>query len=70
MLEAAYPEATGKDPPAPGTWHAGFRTLLTSMAKVNHLFPFARHVGVGLNLAYPRPQDVDAQYIRQVPTPW
>jgi len=69
MLEAAYPEATGKDPPAPGTWHAGFRTLLTSMAKVNHLFPFARHVGAGFNLAYPKARDIDAQYIRQVPTP-
>ena len=24
---------------------------------------------MGLNVAYPRAQDVDAQYIRQVPTP-
>jgi hypothetical protein len=69
MLAAAYPDVGGEDPPAPSAWHCGFRDVLSTMAGVNHLFPFARHVSADLNLAYPVEGDVDMSYIQGLRTP-
>lgn len=69
MLTAAYPTLSPPDPPSPDVWHRGFRSILTTMAGLNHLFPFARHVSAELNLAYPREKDIDGSYIKQLRTP-
>ena len=69
MLDAAYPDVGGEDPPAPSAWHCGFRDILSTMAGANHLFPFARHVSADLNLAYPAERDVDQSYIKGLRTP-
>jgi Zinc dependent phospholipase C len=69
MLAAAYPDPPDGDPPLPSAWHCGFRGILTAMAGANHLFPFARHVSVELNLAYPAEKDIDASFIEKLRTP-
>lgn len=69
MLEAAYPIETAQAQPVPSSWHRGFRDVLSTMAGVNHLFPFARHVSADLNLAYPAAEDIDPSFIRQLRTP-
>lgn len=69
MLEAAYPDQQGVDPPLPSAWHCGFRDILSAMAGANHLFPFARHVSAELNLAYPSEKNIDASFIRKLRTP-
>lgn len=69
MLAAAYPDDLAQVPPLAGSWHSGFRGILSAMAGVNHLFPWARHVSSGLNLAYPTVDDIDPSFIRQLRTP-
>ncbi len=69
MLAAAYQDDLVQVPPLPGSWHAGFRGILTAMAGVNRLFPWARHVSADLNLAYPAETDIDPSFIRQLRTP-
>jgi hypothetical protein len=69
MLAAAYPGVEGDEPPLPSAWHCGFRDILSTMAGANHLFPFARHVGVDLNLAYPTMRDIDPSCIKGLRTP-
>ncbi len=69
MLGAAYPEDIAGDAPLPSAWHCGFRDILSAMAGVNHLFPFARHVCSNLNLAYPTEGAIDKSFILQLKTP-
>lgn len=69
MLLAAYPDYPAGDPPLPSAWHCGFRDVLATMAGANRLFPFARHVCVDLNLAYPAARDIDRSFILQLSTP-
>jgi hypothetical protein len=69
MLAAAYPADVAKAPPLPASWHSGFRGILSAMAGINHLFPWARHVSADLNLAYPAVDDIDPSFIRQLRTP-
>lgn len=69
MLGAAYPAEMVQAQPAPSSWHCGFRDILSTMAGVNHLFPFARHVSADLNLSYPTAKDIDPSFIRQLHTP-
>lgn len=69
MLAAAYPDDLAQVPPLPGSWHSSFRGILSAMAGINHLLPWARHVSADLNLAYPAPDDVDPSFIRQLRTP-
>jgi hypothetical protein len=69
MLGAAYPGEMALAQPLPSSWHCGFRDILSAMAGVNRLFPFARHVSAGLNLAYPAAKDIDPSFIRQLRTP-
>ncbi|MBS7776797.1 zinc dependent phospholipase C family protein [Acidovorax sp. CCYZU-2555] len=68
MFETAYADSA-LDAPQPSSWHKGFRTVLSVMAKTNHLFPVSRHVSTKLNLAYPREEDIDPSYVLQLPTP-
>jgi hypothetical protein len=69
MLIAAYPNEVAVESPDPSKWHNGFRRALLTMAKANRLFPVSRHVGVGLNIAYPEQSDVLDTYIKQLSTP-
>jgi Zinc dependent phospholipase C len=69
MLAAAYPGELSQARALPSSWHCGFRDILSAMAGVNHLFPFARHVSADLNLAYPTVDDIDPSFIRQLRTP-
>lgn len=69
MLGAAYPNDVADESPNPSKWHNGFRRTLLTMASANRLFPLSRHVGVGLNIAYPQRSDVLDTYIKQLSTP-
>jgi hypothetical protein len=69
MLGAAYPDDVAMQAPEPSLWHRGFRGVLSTMASASHLFPFARHVAAGLNIAYPKSADVLDTYILQLQTP-
>lgn len=69
MLSTAYTVDVALARPDPSVWHRGFRTVLLAMAGANHLFPFARHVAAGLNIAYPTAQDVLPTYITGLGTP-
>jgi hypothetical protein len=69
MLSSAYPDDVSMHAPNPSLWHRGFREVLSNMASANHLFPFARHVAAGLNIAYPKNADILDIYIRQLQTP-
>ena len=69
MLAAAYPSDVAEESPSPSKWHKGFRRTPLTMASANRLFPFSRHVGVGLNIAYPERSDVLDTYIYQLSTP-
>lgn len=68
MLKAAYSDSVSGQP-LPSAWHCGFRDTLAAMGSFNHLFPFSRHVSAGLNLSYPREQDIDLSFIQALPTP-
>jgi hypothetical protein len=69
MLGAAYPAEVAIHAPDPSVWHCGFKDVLSVMAKANHLFPFARHAAAGLNIAYPKSDGVQDDYIFQLETP-
>jgi len=69
ILNATYPQLAGVHPADPDAWHKGFRSVLLTMASVNHLVPFARHVAARANLAYPLAKDVDPQFVRNLKTP-
>ncbi len=69
ILFKAYADLHAADLPDPSSWHRGFRRVLLTMAGANHLVPFARHVGVSLNLAYPKVSEVDPRYVRGLKTP-
>jgi hypothetical protein len=69
MLAATYPGELAQARALPSSWHCGFRDILSAMAGVNLLFPFARHVSANLNLAYPTVNDIDPSFIRQLRTP-
>lgn len=68
LLET-YPAHAAEDAPNPSGWHRGFRRVLALVAGSNHLFPFARHVGISMGLNYPRFDEIDPQYIRGLQTP-
>jgi len=69
VLGATYPQLASVHPADPDAWHKGFRDVLLTMAGVNHLVPFARHVAARANLGYPLAKDVDPQFIRNLKTP-
>lgn len=69
MLQGAYADQDPEQGAQPDAWHRGFRTVLSTMAGVNHLFPIARHVSAKLNLAYPRAEDIDDSFILGLKTP-
>lgn len=68
-LIKTYPDHAATNAPKPSAWHRGFRRMLALVADANHLFPFARHVGISLGLNYPRHEDIDPQYVRALKTP-
>lgn len=68
-LLKTYPELAAHDAPKPSAWHRGFRRVLAAVSGSNHLFPFARHVGISLGLNYPRFEEIDPQYTRALQTP-
>lgn len=69
VLDITHPKLASVNSPDPDSWHKGFRGVLLTMAGVNHLVPFARHVAARANLAYPLSREVDLQYIKDLKTP-
>lgn len=69
MLREAYPDRFEKEPPTPSAWHSGFKGILTTLSKANHLFPFSRHVSAKAGVTYPSANEVDSQYIQKLATP-
>ena len=68
-LTQTYPALAAQTPAEPDSWQQGFKKVLLTLAKVNQLLPFARHVGTGLGLTYPAQTSVDPQFIEDLVTP-
>ncbi|PAY00036.1 hypothetical protein CKO50_17310 [Pseudoalteromonas sp. HM-SA03] len=50
-------------------WHKGFRLVVDTVEESYRLFPLARHVAAGSGLFYPRPEEVNPDYIMNLTTP-
>lgn len=50
-------------------WHKGFGLVVDTVEEGYRLFPFARHVAAGSGLFYPRPDEVNSDYIMNLTTP-
>lgn len=69
VLQKTYPAQASASAPNPSSWHRGFRRVLSTVGNANHLFPFARHVGVSMGLTYPRLEEIDHHYTKGLKTP-
>jgi hypothetical protein len=68
MLRTVHPVEFRENPPEIDRWHQGFRSKL-DLADDACLIPLARHVGAATGYTYPRPDEVDSQYITGLDTP-
>ena len=69
MLKACYPERYRKRAPDINSWHEAFVRTVDAAEESGRLIPIARHVGVKMGLTYPRPDEIDPQYIQGLATP-
>jgi hypothetical protein len=70
MLKDAHPEEFRKNPPEIDLWHRRFLFVMDNIASEGYRFvTWARHLGVNSGLTYPRPTEVEAQYIDGIATP-
>jgi hypothetical protein len=70
VLRAGNPQEFARNPPNIDKWHAAFDLMVNDIAEEStQLVPFARHVAVGLGLAYPLSSEVDPTYLRDLRVP-
>lgn len=69
VLQARYPKQFGSNPPAIQDWYKGFQSGVENAGEMSRLMPLARHVCVNCGVSYPKPEEVDQQYIKNLKTP-
>lgn len=50
-------------------WHSGFQTVVDNAEEGYRFFKWARHVAANVGGLYPRPDEIDLQYIEALDTP-
>jgi hypothetical protein len=68
-LSQVHPEIAASTPADLDKWHKGFQIVVDTADEGYRFFPWARHVAVDNGLLYPRPNEVDDQYIVKLGTP-
>jgi hypothetical protein len=70
MLRTVHAAEFAANPPKIDKWHGAFDLMVNTIGEEgNQLVPFARHVAVGLGLAYPLFSEVDQAYVRGLRVP-
>lgn len=59
----------GQGAPNIQKWHQGFQTVVDNADEGYRFFKWARHVAANVGVLYPRPDEVDGQYIENLETP-
>ena len=70
MLQQAHPDEYRRNPPDLQKWRTGFQLIVDKIAEEgNRLLPLARHVAANLDLVYPGPDQIKAEYIADLRLP-
>ncbi|QTA83681.1 Phospholipase domain-containing protein [Desulfonema limicola] len=70
MLQQVYPDDFEQNPPDIHKWHIRFNAIVSTIASAgNILMPLARHVAAEKGLVYPLKDEIDMQYIEDLPSP-
>lgn len=68
LMEVHSQEAE-ENAPDPDAWHRYFGAIVDSIERSGWFEPISRHVLGASGVLYPREDDIDQQYIRNLPTP-
>ncbi|WP_105189923.1 zinc dependent phospholipase C family protein [Pseudoalteromonas sp. T1lg48] len=69
ILGSTHPDYAQSVVPDFDAWHAGFQLIVNNAEEGYRLFPLARHVAANCGLLYPRPDEIDYDYIENLTTP-
>jgi hypothetical protein len=69
MLKETFPDHLKNGAPDIDKWHKCFYKLVNMAEESHKFYPWARHVAVGAGLTYPKPDEVDTQYIKNLKVP-
>lgn len=76
MLNEVYPEEYNNNAPYFNKWHSQFKLVINDIATHGNLIPFGRHladlvrnIADNIGIQYPKIEDIQEQYIQNIPTP-
>lgn len=69
-LTEVHPQQAEKVTPDFDKWHQGFQLVVDNADEGYRFFPWARHLAANSGMLYPRPNEVDNQFIKNLNTPY